>query len=156
MRFDSAEVSSDLSLARSVTMKRFETSAAWPIRSSVAGNMSCIQMPRGPHQREVQHQQPGKHAARDRQRRACLEPRQQHDEIGGDERNDEQFCRNAQGARRRNAPAESTIPRAPGQRRAGSRRDRRHLVGADAGGGGADEHDLVGVLGGRILPLYTS
>ena len=45
MRLDSAEVSSDLSLARSVTMKRLETSAACPIRSSVAGSMSWIQMP---------------------------------------------------------------------------------------------------------------
>src|SRR3981189_1089226 len=31
------------------------------------------------------------------------------------------------------------------------RRDRRPLIGADAGGGGADEHDLVGELGGRNL-----
>ena len=44
MRCDSAERSSDLSLARSVTMKRFDTSAAWPTSRSVAGSISWIQV----------------------------------------------------------------------------------------------------------------
>ena len=43
MRFDSAEVSSDLSLPRSAAMKRLEASAAWPTSSSVAGTISSIQ-----------------------------------------------------------------------------------------------------------------
>jgi len=102
----------------------------------------------GPHQREVQHQQPGKHAARDRQRRACLEPRQQHGEIGGDERDDEQFRRGRPGGHDEEMLLQDRRHRVrQGDGRRGCRRDRRHLVGADAGGGGADQHDLVGVLG---------
>src|SRR5260221_7054172 len=42
MRFDSAELSSDLTFAASVTMKRLETSAAWPTSSSVAGTIISI------------------------------------------------------------------------------------------------------------------
>src|SRR3954468_24194812 len=43
MRLDSAEVSSDFTFARSVMMKRLETSAAWPKISSVAGTIICSQ-----------------------------------------------------------------------------------------------------------------
>ena len=45
MRFDSAPVSSDFTFARSVTMKRFDTSAPCPTSSSVAGSMSCSHIP---------------------------------------------------------------------------------------------------------------
>ncbi len=48
MRLDSAEVSSDFTLARSVTMKRLLTSAACPTSSSVAGSMSCSHRPPAP------------------------------------------------------------------------------------------------------------
>ena len=76
---------SDFSLPRSVTMKRLDTSAPCPTSSSVAGSISCIHMPLADHEDEVRRQQRDEHAAGDHERRPGAEPRQQRDQVRGDE-----------------------------------------------------------------------
>jgi hypothetical protein len=115
--------------------------------------MSCIQTGGGDHHHEVQRDERDEHAGGDDQRRPGLEPRQQRDEVGADQQDDAQLG--------------SSTPQA-GCGEEVLLQDRGHRVRsvstgaiaadtgvterrADAGRGRPDQHDLVGVLGGRDL-----